>query len=341
MDPLTPAGASRPPRDLDLLPKAELHLHLEGAVRWATAREFVRAAGLPDLPESPFFAAPDYRFPDFESFLGGFRAYMIPTFTRPERYRRVARELAEDLARQQVRYAEVNFAPGLARLAGLTVAAAAGALHEGFAAVPRAPALALVAGFSRDKGPDHALEVGREALEVPAIMAIDLHGAEESAWPPSRFRALFDLARDRGRLLKAHAGEFGGPESIADALSVGVARLGHALALPHDPSLADETRRRQVVLEMCPTSNLRLRRIDRIADHPLPALLAAGHRVTVNSDDPLLFDTTLTAELERLRNDLQLSDADLAALQRHAFSAALATPDERHRWLAELDGWIA
>lgn len=328
-------------RPLAALAKPELHLHIEGSVRWPTAREFVRAAGRAELPETPPWAAPGWRYPDFDAFQNVFRLYLHPAFACAAQYARIARELAEDLARQNVRYVELNFAPGVVRCAGFPVGAAIEAMLEGFAEVPRAPHLALITGYSRDKGPEDALMLAQDALTHPAIAGIDLHGAGEAEWPPHLFRTVFDRARARGLLLKAHAGEFAGPESIAGALDdLGVERLGHAVALAQDPALAERVKSRRVVLETCPTSNVMLGRVSSAAEHPLRDFLRAGHRVTVSSDDRLQFWTDVGREYEVLRREIGCTDEEIAAVAREGFAAARAPESLRAEWIAEVDAWL-
>lgn len=329
------------PRSLAALPKAELHLHLEGSILWQTARECVRAAGLPELPEVAPFAARDFRFRGFGEFLDGFRSYMLPSFVSLALYRRHARELAERLRDHNVRYLELNFAPGLALLQRLPVAGVIEALHQGFTDIAGAPALALIAGFSRDNGVAHALAVAAAAFACDGLAGMDLHGADEANWPPDRFHELFRQAGDAGLLLKAHAGEFAGPASIQAAVAqVGVTRLGHALTLVEDPALSERVRAAGVTLECCPTSNWKLGRIPTRSAHPLRALLAAGHRVSVCVDDMLLFDNPPTAECEVLRCELQCPDAEIAALMDHAFAAAVAPDAIRARWRAAVRQWL-
>lgn len=315
------------------LPKVELHLHMEGALRPATVRELARR----NQPDSPLCA--DSWYPDFFSFtdLTGFAAQFAVVARTAVRsvddYVRIARECFEDLAAQNVRYAEVSIGP---RTPGLPYYVS---LPDQLAAIDtarrevesRTPLQAgLILGLSRDHHmPDDAAGAAlaqrwvREACDardrgVP-VVGIDLHGDERLFQNLAPFVAAFRDAADAGLGLRAHAGEAAGPESVWDCLrALGVRRIAHGVRSVEDPALIAHLAGEGVVLDVCPVSNVKTGAVASLAAHPIRALHAAGVTLTISSDDPLPFATTITQELLLLHHELGFSLAELGEFSMSA-----------------------
>lgn len=316
------------------LPKAELHLHLEGAIPWSIAR-----ARNPELPARPPWWDDSFAFADFAvDFTRAIRSCYYPALRAVEDYARVAAEIFAGLAAQNVRYAEISFSPRYAYGIGLSIADAARAVKR---AAPAGLAVAVYAGFSREagfRGDDPAVQA---TLAAPDLDGLDLHGDERKS-EAAPFAELYAAARARGLRLKAHAGELRGPASVAEALdSLGVARIEHGFTAAGDPALVERLVAERITLDLCPISNVKLGLLPALAAHPIRALYQRGVRVTVSSDDPTVFGCTLTSELHALVEHLGFSPADLARLQVNAFSVAKLPPDARAAICAEIEDLVA
>ncbi|MFF0866214.1 adenosine deaminase [Nonomuraea sp. NPDC003560] len=310
-------------RDLRLLPKAHLHVHLESTVRPATVREL----GGPPEPEGPFA--------DFREFADQ-RAKVRGLLRTPEHFRRVALEFCEDEAAQGTRYVEVTF----------TAAA-----HGERLGAPEMPLEAVLDGLAEGRRYgvearvllDHSRRRPLERLWRTYELAtrydevIGLGLAGDEAHPLAPFAEVFAAAGDAGLHLVHHAGEAAGPASIREALDLGrTERLGHGIRVLDDPALVAEVRERDVPLEVCPTSNVLLGLVPSLAEHPLPRLREAGLTVTVNTDG----ETALAEEYLRLREVFGYGDDVLAELARASIRASFAPDALKADLLAAVDAWL-
>jgi len=321
-------GLSDTPADaVDLLrrlPKVELHLHLEGAIRPAT----VCAQARRYEPDSPFchdgWHAGFWSFSDLTGFVADLRQVVRTALRSADDYYLVARECFEDLATQQVVYAEVSFGqrlpdrPHYVPLSDI-LAAIERARHEMETRTPLR--VGLILGLGRrldDAGVLSALACQWVAQAVAArdhgaaVVGVDLHGDEQTFPSPQPFVDAFRLAAQAGLGRRAHAGEGAGAASVWDCLRrLDVQRIAHGVRAVEDPALVVHLARAGVALDVCPTSNVRTGLAPSVAAHPIRALHEAGVRVTVSSDDPLPFATTVTEELIHLHRDLAFSLPDL------------------------------
>jgi adenosine deaminase len=327
----------RPATIVDILPKAELHLHLEGSIRPETAVELAARHGTRITAEE---VTVRYNYADFAGFIDVFK--WVTSFLRdPDDYALITRKLLEELLLQNVVYAEITVSAGvmLKRMQNV---------EANFAAIREA---SQVVSFSRLRtnwifdcvrqfGADAAMEVARCAAKLnnSGVVAFGM-GGDEVSLPTTNFRAAFDLARNAGLHIVCHAGEIGGPEYVREAVEIlGAERIGHGIAVMNDPTLAGSLANRRVVLENCPTSNLctgalakQLGKPDAsLAEHPLPKFLERGIPVTLSTDDPALFHTDLLTEYARAAS-LGLSDTQLLQLAEQSFSAAFLPPLEKRK----------
>ena len=305
------------------LPKVELHLHLEGAMRPAT----VCAQARRYAPDSPFchdgWQAGFWSFGDLTAMLAEMRRVMRTVLRSADDYYLLARECFEDLAAQQVVYAEVSFGqrppdrPNYVPLPDV-LAALEQARREVEACTSLRVGLILGLGRRLDDASASALTCQWVEQAVAArdrgaaIVGIDLHGDEQTFPSPQPFVAAFRLAAQAGLGRRAHAGEGAGAPSVWDCLrQLDVQRIAHGVRAVEDPALVAHLAQAGVGLDVCPTSNVRTGLAPSVAAHPIRALHEAGVRVTVSSDDPLLFATTVTEELVHLHRDFGFSLADL------------------------------
>jgi adenosine deaminase len=323
-------------RDLSLLPKAHLHVHLESTIRWATLREIGHGNGVAVPGQGGAFGG-----------FGQFAAHnqlVRNCLRRPEDFTRIAAEFCADEAADGTRYAEVTFTAAahgerLGQMEMPLEAVLAG-LAEGQARYDIE--CQVILDHSRRRSVDRAWQTLRLAARYAdqGVVAVGLAGDE--AYPLQPFAAVLDAARDAGVHLVHHAGEGGGPDSIREAIHVGHAeRLGHGIRVLDDPALVDELRERALPLEVCPSSNVALGFVPTFSAHPLPRLRDAGLTVTVNTDIPAAIGTSTATEYTRVRDAFGYDDAVLADLARAAIDASFAPTATKKRMTERTDDWLA
>ena len=312
-----------------VLPKAELHLHLEGAVPWAMAR----AHSAPSLPERPPWYAEGFRFDDFLEFRGAIRECMSCLVDAPA-YGAAAGAIFRGLQAQNVRYAEISFDVVRALDLRLEIADVVAAVK---AAEPPGLITRVFAALSQHKHERTPAAVVDMVLSAPGLDGLSLHG-DEATQHTDAFVDAFAEARRRGLQTKAHAGELMGPASVATALDLlGVTRIEHGVRAAEDDALVKRLAAEAVTLDVCPWSNVRLKVVESLARHPIRRLHEGGVRLTINTDDPTVFGRTLSEELASLVDDLGFTLADLARFQANAFAVAAMPAAARAAVLAEID----
>ncbi|MHB8618066.1 MAG: adenosine deaminase [Chloroflexota bacterium] len=322
------------------LPKGELHLHLEGAIRPATALALAAENGA-DFPCQTLAEMDELlHYENFLGFLAAFQA-INRCLVKPADFERIAYELGQDLAAQHVRYAEFRYAPMHPVRRGLAFDDVTQAVIDGAQAAMRDyPTLhmEIIAGYSRQFGVEACLESARQTARWAGrgVVAIDI-GGEEAAWPAPLFRPVYDLARSAGLGLTAHAGEAAGPESVWAAVrDLGVKRIGHGVRSIEDADLVRFLRDQGVTLELCPTSNVMTGVVSGYDQHPLRRLYEAGVKVTLSSDDPALFRTSITHEYAVAHHELGFSEAELLELTRNSIQAGFCQADLKAQLLEAL-----
>ncbi len=324
------------------LPKAELHLHLEGSIRPAVAAALAARQGLA-LTEDEVRRRYDYT--NFTEFIEAFK--WVTSFLRePRDFALLAADLAEQLLEQHVVYAEVTLSVGIMLLRKQDPQAnfeAILAATEPFE--KRGLRLNWIFDAVRQFGPEPALEVVEAARRCasPRIVAFGI-GGDELSVPTREFRYAYLRARSSGLHRLIHAGEIGGPEKIREAVEIlGVERIGHGIAAMHDPALMDLLAERRIPLEVCPTSNLRTGALAlqlhnpgaTLLQHPLPQLLRHGIPVVLSTDDPAMFHASLLGEYEAAAQ-MGLSEAELVGLHRSAVEHSFLSNEPRRALLATL-----
>jgi len=324
------------------LPKAELHVHLQGAASVPTVLKLARQHPEVGVPTDEQALSSFYRFTDFAHFIEVYRQVNRLIRTADD-VRALVTGLGRDLAGVAVRYAEVTVTADSHLRAGIDPEGLSEALSRGRSEVlDRYDVdLAWVFDVAGDLGPpsaDRTLD-WVSAYRPEHCVGFGL-GGPEAGVPRPPFAEAFRRARDLGLASVPHAGETTGPQPIRDALeALGAVRIGHGIGAARDPALLAELIRRDVVLEVCPTSNLCTRAVTDIADHPLPGLRDAGVRVTINTDDPGMFDTDLNREYLLAHRIFGLGVEELTEFAREAVRASFASALTRQRLLAEIDSY--
>ena len=325
------------------LPKAELHLHLEGAILPATLAEL--SARHDARPLTLAEAEALYQFTDFSGFLNAFKAVTAQLIS-PEDYELAAWRMMEHLARQGVVHAEVYISVGVIYHWRDHDSAA---FEPIFAALERARERAeRELGLSiywifdavRHFPVDEAERVFLKAAELkpahPSIIGIGL-GGDERRTGSEPFRALYAQAAQAGLRLTNHAGETTGPEAIWEALAIGSERIGHAFTALEDAALIQELKDRAVPLELCPTSNLRTGVCRSLSAHPLRPLFDLGLMVTLNSDDPAFFGSDLAGEYLLAHSEQGFTCDELRQLAANSIRASFLPEEAKSSWLKRVD----
>lgn len=320
-------------KDLHSLPKTDLHRHLEGSIRPVSAWHLARQHGQIDRKVSlETFRAGlviDAPLPLLEA-LERFDRCRAPIIGR-DAVKRIAREAVLDAAADAVDHLELRFSPfTLARAAGLTIAEVFAAVHQGAVEGQQLSkmALALVVVVSRGRGLDAAWEVARAVQSHGAgwIAGADL-ASDELRHRTAEFADVAKALVEQGLSLTVHTGEGAGPAHVAEALALpGVRRLGHALSLVDDAGLLAEAVSRGLMVEVCPTSNIRAGVVKDLASHPARRMLEAGLDIAICSDDPCLFAIDLSHELALAHKHFGLDIAALTAMQAKAAHAMFQPP---------------
>lgn len=323
------------------LPKVELHLHLEGSVQPATLRELARSRTRGSEVERWIREQQQrgYRYATFMEFVEAFKFVAILLET-PQDYALAAARLAEWLAAQNVKYAEVTLSAGVVlwkrqRLDAVYEAVRAACLE---AEARLGLRVNWIFDAVRQFGADPARQVLKWASRYRSqgVVAFGL-GGDEARGPAEIFQDIYREARDLGLHSVAHAGETVGAESVRQAVELlGAERIGHGLAAARSPEVCALLRERQIPLEACPTSNLAMGLIPRWEDYPLPAFLEAGVILTLNSDDPALFDTSIEGEFLQAAQSFSLSRQQVAGLCENAVRAAFLPAEEKQLLLEEI-----
>jgi len=332
---------------LQRLPKAELHCHLDGSVRASTVLELGKEYGVA-LPRRDERGLRRYmRVPNsstLEQYLERFEITLAVMQTA-EALERIAYELAEDAARDGVRYLEVRFAPILNVRGGLSLGDALEAPLRGLRRAEEQHGVIgrVIVCALRNMEPEISRELASLAVAYRnhGVVGFDLAGGERGN-PASRHAAAFQLARDHDLACTCHAGEGDDAQSVRQAVHVcGAHRIGHATRLIEDESLTDYVNDRRIALEICLTSNVQTGAAESFHTHPLRNYFDRGLNVVLNTDNRLMSDTTLTDEYEAAATHLDFTFDELCAIARNGFASAFLPWEERLDLLARVEREIA
>jgi len=296
------------------LPKAELHVHLEGTLDAAVLAEFDPSITAAEVEHR-------YYLEDFDEFINAFK-WAVGRLASPDHYALAARRYFEKLAAQNVRYVEMTLAAGVVLWKKLDFAAVYDAIARECA---RAPLDAwLVLDAVRHFGVEHVEEVARLAVERAGdrVVAFGIGGDERLA-PPEMFAATFEFVREHGLAIVPHAGETAGPASVRVCMEMGARRIGHGIHAITDAALLAELVQRDIALEVCISSNVATGAVDSLANHPIRRLFEAGVPIVLNTDDPALFGTYLNAEYALAASQFGFTPAELELLAKNSLRYAI------------------
>jgi aminodeoxyfutalosine deaminase len=329
--------ALEPSSFIHSLPKAELHLHLEGSIEPSTLLELRRrhrmdGASLAEVEQL-------YSYEDFAGFLSAFKE-VTGHLRTPGDYELITYRLMEKLRSQGILHAEVIVSVGVCLWREQDFAAIFEGLERGRMRGEKDFGISLLWIFDavRQFGAEKASSVVDLAIQFRdrGVVAFGI-GGDERAGPPEWFEEVYARAGEHGLHRTAHAGESAGPESIWGALNLKVERIGHGLTAGQDPELMEELAERQIPIEICVTSNLRTGCCAELAQHPVQRYFDEGLMLTLNSDDPAMFRTSLVEEYALVQETFGFTDEHLRELARNSFEASFLSPEKKVEFLNLLD----
>jgi len=319
---------------IQLLPKTETHLHIEGALPYELLREWKPKT----YPEFPPFRERSYRYATFPEFEQQLLDNALPWFTSAERYHDAAKVIFARHVAQNVKYVETSFhlpVAGFINVPGQEIVAAIKS------AAPKNLEVRVFAGMLRsDIGGSLRPSIDR-LHQWDDLDGTDLHGIETMRTEPDT-AAIWARLRAAGKVTKCHAGEFDGPHRVREAIEeLGVTRIQHGVRATEDPSVVRLAVDHDVTFDVCPISNIGLKVFPDMASHTLRRLSEAGVRCTISTDDPLCFANSVNEEYLAIAHGLGFTRKELARFARNGFEVASMTPSQKQPWLEQLDAIIA
>jgi adenine deaminase len=329
------------PQYIRSLPKAELHVHIEGTLEPELAFRLAHRHGIALPHRSVADLRRAYEFPDLQSFLDIYYAGAAVLRDADDFYE-LTRDYVARARADGVVHAEIFFDPQTHTLRGVPIGAVLAGIRRALAEATAAWGFShrLILCFLRHLSAQDAMRTLEEALPYRDQLAGVGLDSSERGHPPHKFSAVFARARAEGLPGVAHAGEEGPPAYISEALDVlQVRRIDHGVRCEEDPALVQRLARERVPLTVCPLSNLKLRVIARMQDSNLKRLLDQGLCVTVNSDDPAYFGGYIADNFLAVQAALALSDAEITMLARNSFEASFLPAADKTRWSAAVDAF--
>lgn len=319
---------------IQALPKTETHLHIEGALPY----ELLTAWDAEQWPSDPQFRSRAYRYASFLDFERILLDHALPWFTNAERYYEAAKAIFAKHVAQNVRYVETSFHLPVTRFINLPGPEIIAAIR---AAVPAGLEVRIFTGMLRSDIVGELRPTIDQLHTWEGLAGIDLHGHEVMPTPPDA-AAIWSRARAAGKITKCHAGEFDGPARVREAIEVlGVRRIEHGVRAIEDPAVVKLAADSGVTFDVCPLSNVGLKVVPSIKDHPIRRLMRAGVRCTVSTDDPLCFANSITEEYETLASELTFTQVELAQVARNGWEVADVPGATRKSMLTEIDKIVA
>jgi adenosine deaminase len=317
------------------LPKVELHVHLEGAIPHRTLFDLIQKyGGDPSVPDVTALSR-RFEYKDFDQFVEAW-SWKNRFLREYEDFTHIAELTARNMADQNIRYAEMFFSPSLFFRQGLEVQELAHAVRIGLSKVPEIE-VSLIADLVRDYGPESEMTTFKKVNEVKddGVIGIGLGGSEHQ-FPPEPFKILYEEARRMGFHVTAHAGEASGYGSIWAAIEhLHVDRIGHATRAHDDPKLMGYLRKHHIPLELCPMSNVCTGVVRAISEHPIREYFDSGMIISVNTDDPTMFGSTLAKEYESLVQECGFTKEEICRIILLGIESSWL-PEERKKSLTNI-----
>ena len=317
-------------RFLASLPKTETHLHIEGALPWELLQQ-----KYPDrFLKTPTFRKPNFRYENFEQFESILIEHAMCWFDSVESYYEAAKVIFSKHLQQNVKYVETSFHAGMMEFLKLPGKEILAAILD---AVPKELEVRVFLGISRNAYTPYLGPLLEDALTWDQLSGIDLHGLESLPFE-SWISPFWNAARAQGKVLKAHAGEFGPASNVSQAVhELGVTRVQHGTRAVEDENVMDLLVKEGVTLDMCPISNYKLKVVNQFSDHPIKEFMQRGIKCTVSTDDPLSFNNSLVDEFNMLRDEMSFTHLEIAELISNGFKIANLDTIKKQNFLDQID----
>ncbi len=312
------------------IPKTETHLHVEGALPY----ELLVELDPERFPLDPDFRKPEYRYANFVDFEKLLIDHAVVWYTSPERYHIACKRIFERLARSNVKYVETSLHLAMTEFIGADGRELASAIKS---AAPDGMEIRVIGAFVRNALTEKMRPVIESCHAWDELDGVDLHGQE---WLDLEDWALpvWKRFKEQGKIIKAHAGEFGGPENIEEVLNkLGVERVQHGVRAVENPDLVKRLADEGIVLDICPISNEKLRVFESLEDHSIRDLHVAGVSCTVSTDDPLCFANSIDDEYRALADRLGFTRAELAEIAKNGFRHARMEESLKTNYIDQID----
>lgn len=322
------------------MPKTEIHLHLEGSIPFHTLWELIKKNGSKDDLLSIEELKKKFVFKDFSHFIEMW-CWKNQFIKEYEDLELIASGVAEDLSSQNIKYAELFFTANSHMDNGLSLDGIVESILNGFSSQNNIQ-LKLIHDFGRNRGVEEAISSLRKIIKIKCddIVGIGI-GGPELGYPPGQFSDLYNMAREYGLKTNAHAGEADGASSIWGAIKeLNVDRIGHCTRAYEDIELMDYLVESQIPLEMNPVSNIKTQVVESISQHPIKRYYDMGMNVTVNSDDPKMFGTSLENEYFQLVSELGFSLNDVSVLLKNGINALWCNREQKELLLSQVDDFF-
>lgn len=328
--------------NIEKLKKAEIHLHLDGSLRTQTVFDLAKEDGI-ELPADTSLDLEKYLRVDGEikSLIDYLSKFDLPlkVLQTKKGLKRIAFELAEDLAKENYIYVEIRFAPHLHLLKGLNINEVIEAVLEGIKEaeakydIKARVILCVMRHLPVERGFD--IVQAAEMFKLKGVVGIDLAGDEKN-YPPELFKSVFAKAQERGINFTIHAGEAAGPQSVKGALELGATRIGHGVRSIEDKEVIEELIKKGIVLEVCPISNQQTKVYETIDEYPIVKLINAGLKISLNTDNRTVSWTTLANEIQFLMEKFNLTEDIFKKMIRNTIEAAFISEKEKTELLEKL-----
>lgn len=324
------------------IPKAELHIHIEGTLEPELMFQLAERNGIKLPFESVSEVRKAYNFQNLQSFLDVYYAG-TDVLRQEQDFYDLTWAYLQKAASQNVRHTEIFFDPQSHTDRGIAFENLHSGIYRALQDAKQQLGISsqLILCFLRDRTAESAMETLHQALPYKdTIVGVGLDSSEKGH-PPSKFQKVFEKALEEGFLTVAHAGEEGPPEYIWEAINLlNVSRIDHGVRCIEDRKLVEYLIEKQIPLTVCPLSNLKLKVFNSLSEHNLKKLLDLGLCVTVNSDDPSYFGGYVADNFQQCKEALNLTQEDLYKLAKNSFSASFITPESKEKFIAELDNFM-
>ena len=316
------------------LPKIELHVHLEGSIPHKALFELIQKYGGDSSISNVAALEKRFEYKDFPQFIEAW-SWKNQFLREYEDFTYIAELTARDMAKQNIRYVEMFFSPSPFVRLGLDARELTYAVRKGLSKAPDIE-VSLIADLVRDYGPEFEIKTLKALNEVKdcGVVGIGIGGSEHE-YPPEPFELLFREARDMGFHTNAHAGEASGAQSVWGAIkTLHAQRIGHGTRVFEDPKLLDYIAKNKIPLELCPMSNVRTGVVNNITDHPIRKYFKHGLIISINTDDPKMFNTSLAGEYRSLVEDCGFSKREICEIMLLGIKSSWL-PEEKKKLLIE------